>query len=97
MSILVVHVSWCRCWIWYEKTKKNGHQSEKNNFSKENANFEGVQTHLDRCSPMCCENYSCIFSLKFNGIDEIAGGFTSKLDFRKSSRILMKSRMLQKT
>ena len=76
MSILVVHVSWCRCSIWYEKTKKNGHQREKINFSKENANFEGVQTHLDRCSPMFCENFSHMFNLKLNGIAKIAGGFT---------------------
>ena len=84
MSILVVHVSWCRCSIWCEKTKKNGHEIEKTNFSKENVNFEGAKMHFDRRSPMFCENYVYKFSLKFNGIDKIAGGFTSKLDVRKS-------------
>ena len=37
-----------------------------------------------------------ILCLNFNGIDKIAVGFTSKVDYRKSSKIMFKLSMLQK-
>ena len=39
---------------------------------------------------------SLFVGLRFNGIDKIAGGFTSKVDDRKSSKIQFISSMLQK-
>ena len=84
MSILVVYVAVGFGMKEQKKMVMNGHDNKKIKFSKENANFGGVQMHLDRCSPMFCENYVYKFSLQFNGIDEIAGGFTSKLKIRKS-------------
>ena len=39
---------------------------------------------------------SLFFGLRFNGIDKIAGRFTSKVDDRKSSKIQFISSMLQK-
>ena len=41
-------------------------------------------------------NAAFVLCRNFNGFDEIAGEFTSKVDFRKSSKILSMLSMLQK-
>ena len=58
--------------------------------------IEGAKTHLELRSPMNGEQCGIFFMSEFNGFDEIAGGFTSKVDFRKSSKILSMLSMLQK-
>ena len=53
-------------------------------------------THLALRSPMFGETCICFFFVNFNGIDDFAGGFTSKVDYRNSSNIMFKLSMLQK-
>ena len=64
--------------------------------SREKLTNEGVITHLELRSPMFGESCICFFYGIFNRIDEIAGGFPSQVDFRKSSHFMFKLSMLQK-
>ena len=64
---------------------------------REKLTFKVAYTHLELRSPMFGELcLSFFFFVKFNGIDEIAGGFTSQVEYRKLSNIMCKLSMLQK-
>ena len=68
----------------------------KTDFPREKLTFEGVATHLELRSPMFGEKCMFFFYGNFSRIDEIAGGFPSQVDFRKSSHFMFKLSMLQK-
>ena len=76
--------------------RNDAYVSLKTKFSREKLTFEGVITHLELRSPMFGEFCICFFYRNFNRIDEIAGGFPSQVDFRKSSHFMFKLSMLQK-
>ena len=70
--------------------------TSENPFSEGEAHFWRAETHLTLRSPMFGEFCICFFYRNFNRIDEIAGGFPSQVDFRKSSHFMFKLSMLQK-
>ena len=76
--------------------QKDANPCLKTKNSREKLTNEGAITHLELRSPMFGESCICFFYGNFNRIDEIAGGFPSQVDFRKSSHFMFKLSMLQK-
>ena len=64
--------------------------------SREKPSFAGAETHLVLRSPVFGEKSVFFLCWNFNGMGEIAGGFTSKVEKWKSSKIVLKSGMRRK-
>ena len=75
---------------------KHANPPLKTKNSREKLKNIGAIMHLELRSPISGEKCILIFCVDFNGIDEIARGFTSRVDYRKSSNIMFKLIMLQK-
>ena len=76
--------------------QKDANPCLKTKNSREKLRNQGAITQLELRSPMFGEFCICFFNSNFNRIDEIAGGFTFQVDYRKSSQIMFKLSMLQK-
>ena len=73
----------------------NSHLKIKN--SDEKHTFAGAESHQKLCSPMFGEIYIYVNLCGIiNGIEEIAGGFTSKVDLCSLLKIMFNLSMLQK-
>ena len=76
--------------------EKDANPCLKTKNSREKLRNQGAITQLELLSPMFGEYCLFFFYGIFNRIDEIAGGFSSQLDLRKSSPCVFKLSMLQK-